>query len=264
MPKTLVNISLINISLVKYVLKACVADKIIWAFMAAFAVLSSVSMFLGDASVIEQNQFSLVFCAGSLRLAAVLGIVLFIVFFIRRSFESRDIELLLSRPLSKLSILMSYAGAFSILAILMASAVAACVYLVSSEIMVQGYVMWSFSLISELLIVAFVAFFFASLLSSAAVATLMTLMFYMLGRMMGQLLSIIETKQLQAWYADTAEIMMQAISMLVPRFDLMGQTSWLLYDVQGDVGWFFLVMQPLVYNALIFTALAYDFNKKQF
>lgn len=255
---------LINFTLVRYALKACVADKMIWALLIVFATTVSVSSFLGDASVIEQVQFSLVFCAGTLRMVAVLGLVLFIAFFIRRSFESRDIEFLLSRPVTKFSLLSSYAFAFSILAASLAAFVAGCVYIMMPDGGLQGFMFWSLSILSELWIIAVVAFFFASLLSSSAASVLVTLLFYVLGRLMGQILSILETAYMQSLPSEIMSVVMQGISMLVPRFDLMGQTSWLLYDVQGGATWLFLVLQPLLYNALIFTALTYDFRKRQF
>jgi hypothetical protein len=258
---------LVNIVLVKYVLKACISDKIIWTFLSAFIARSSISVFLGSSAVIEQEQFSLVFSAGSLRLLSALGLTLFIVFFVRRSFESRDIEFLLSRPISKITLLASYLCTFFIIALIMACVVSACVFSVGYDTLMtslNGFLLWGASLAAELLMIACISFFFAALLSNAASAAMFTLLFYGLGRLMGQILSIIETGQLQSSFAGIMEFVMQVISVVTPRFDLMGQTSWLLYGVQNFGEWGFVMLQPVVFSALIFTALSYDFSKKEF
>ena len=71
---------LISFPLVGYVLKAAIRDRLFLSLIVLVLVGVSLSIFLGGAAIVESNRFSLVFAASGLRLAGVMGLVLFIVF----------------------------------------------------------------------------------------------------------------------------------------------------------------------------------------
>ncbi|HBR68524.1 MAG TPA: hypothetical protein DEA55_04015, partial [Rhodospirillaceae bacterium] len=68
------------------VLTAAVRDKLVISLLVLLALGASMAVFMGSSAVIEQDRFAVVFASGGLRLASVLGLVLFVVFFVRRSF----------------------------------------------------------------------------------------------------------------------------------------------------------------------------------
>ena len=57
---------------------------------------------------------------------------------------------------------------------------------------------------------------------------------------------------------------MLVVSIFVPRLDIMGQTSWLIYGVEGEVGFPFLFLQGAIFSGLIFGAAYIDLNRRQF
>lgn len=253
------------IKLTRYVLIAAFRDKLFLSFFLMLAVGVSLSIFLGSSAAIEQDQFSLVFAASGLRLASVFGMVLFVVFFIRRSFESRDVEYLLTRPISRFQYLVSNITAFAAIAIIFSTLIFACVFIMAPH---RGedlsYLLWVFSIFAELVIIANVAFFFSMVLSSAVASVLITSAFYILARLMGQILGIIDTHH-QMGVMLYAEKMMLVISMFVPRLDLMGQSSWLLYGrPDGAIGYGFILMQMLLFSGLVLSAAMVDLKRKQF
>jgi hypothetical protein len=73
---------LISLPLISYVLRAAVRDKLVLSLLILMVVGTSVAIFIGSSAVIEADQFAMVFAAGGLRLAGVLGLTLFAVFFI--------------------------------------------------------------------------------------------------------------------------------------------------------------------------------------
>ena len=108
-----------------------------------------------------------------------------------------------------------------------------------------------------------VAFFFSMVLTSAVSASLITIAFYVLARLMGQILGIMDQG------ADTTiiailEMVMNIVSIFIPRLDLMGQSSWLLYGVDGAVNLSFIIGQGLVFCILVFGATMVDFIRRQF
>lgn len=249
--------------LIKYVLTAAVRDRVTVSFLVLLLLGASLSVFLGSAAVIEQDQFSLVFAAGGLRLAGVLALVLFVVFLMRRMFEAKDIEFLLSRPIGRVGFLVSYSVAFSFLALLMGVAQGGCLYVIAPHLFDSGHVLWIVSVIIENIIMVNVALFFSMVLTSATVAALASFSFYVLGRMMGEILGIIDAGT-RIYNFELLEGIMQLISAIMPRLDLLGQTSWLLYGVDEQIGLGFVIVQGLVFTALVVLASLIDLVRRQF
>ena len=251
-------------SLIIYVLTAAFRDRLFWSFLVLLGVGISLSFFLGSSALIEAEQFSVVFASGGLRIASVMALVLFVVFFIRRSFDSRDVEYILTRPISRLQFLLSHALAFQLMALVVALVVSACVIILApGKEVTPGYFLWGFSLFAELFIMVNVALFFSMVLSSAVGSALISMGFYVLARLIGQILGIIERGE-ESGIHFIMEQLMYYISVLIPRLDLMGQTAWLLYPLDNIIGYGFIVAQTVIFSAIILCAALIDLTKKQF
>lgn len=268
--------------LIRYVLTAAVRDRLLITLLLMIAAGAGVGVFLGAAAVTEQESFSTVFGAGGLRFLGVTGIVLFVCFYMRRAFDSKEVEFMLSRPLSRLTYLFSHAFAFIVLATLIALAVTA-VLMFTGKPHPAGLLVWGISVIGEYAVVAVVALFFSIVLASAAGSALATLGFYALARMIGILIGITRVPAENMIFAVLNNVV-ELVSVFVPRFDLMGQTSWLVYGVEGagglmlreDAGRYaatlsdmfgvggFVGMQAVLFIALMLLASAYDFMRREF
>lgn len=254
---------MISSTLIRYVITAAIRDRLMIGLCVLLVLAISLSVFMSSAAITEQDQFAAVFAAGSIRVLNCLGLVLFIVFFIRRSFEGRDIELLLSRPVGRLQLILSFSAGFSILAIGIGLISGLCVIALSPHLFSSGHIMWMVSLIIENIIMVNVALFFSMILTSAAFCAFASFGFYVLSRMMSQLLGIIDSdKGIET--SAKLENVMEGVSMLMPRLDLMTQTSWLIYGVQDSVGYPFLILQGLIYGGLILWAAYIDLRFRQF
>ncbi len=247
--------------LVRYVLTAALRDRLVMTMAIMVVLGASVSIFLGSASIIEKQQFSVVFAAAGLRFAGVLGLVLFTVFFIRRSFEARDVEFILSRPVSRIEFILSYAAGLSLLALGLGAAQALCLYLIAPHMFGPGHAWWMLSIAAENVIMVNTALFFSMILTSAATAAMATAGFYILARLMGQLLGIVDAYGQSGFIYDVMEYLMQAISAVMPRLDLMAQPSWLIYGYEGGG---FVLVQGAVFAVLVTTAALIDLVRRQF
>ena len=250
--------------LVKYVLKAVLRDRLVLSLLLFTGVLTGLSLFMGGASVSEAGQFSLVFTGSSVRLAGTMGIALFVVFYVRRSFESKDIEFLLSRPLSRSSFIFSHAAAFSFLALFLAVFMFLTVVAAAPQRVGEGHFLWFVSVAVEFIVVANAALFFSMVLTSAVSSMLAVSGLYVMARMMGLFLGIvdhgIERESLEALVP-----FFQGISMIIPRFDLMAQSSWLIYGTaESSIGFGFILAQGFVYTLLLLLAALIDLKKRQF
>ena len=68
--------------------------------------------FFGASVITEQDEFARTFAAFGFRLFGVVSLVFFVVGYIRRCFENRDIDYLLSRPIGRISFILTHASAF--------------------------------------------------------------------------------------------------------------------------------------------------------
>ena len=254
---------MINIQLVKYALTAAMRDKLIISMFVMFVLGACLSVFFGSAAVIEKDEFTVVFAAGGLRILSVMGLVLFVIFFIRRSFDSKDIDFLLSRPIGRIPLIFSYFLAFTVLCVLMSAAVVLVIYAVSPHIYSYAYILWGVSILVESIIMISAALFFSMYISSASNAAMVTMGFYVLGRMMGQLIGIIDSSLIDG--SGALAMALQVVSVVTPRLDLLGQSSWLVYGLDGtDIGLFTVIIQGVVFCSLVLGAACYDFSKRAF
>lgn len=249
--------------LTRYVLTAAFRDRLFLGFLLLLFVGVSLSFFLGSSAVTEKDQFSLIFAASGLRIGANLALLLFVVFYLRRAFESHDVEYLLSRPISKLQFLLSHFFAFSILALISAVFVTLVLIAMPSAGSEANFFLWGLSFWVELNIMVTIGLFFSLVLSSAVTAALASFAFYVLARLMGDILGILELTH-QFGFSALLEKIMLFISIFIPRLDLMAQSSWLLYGVENSISWAFIFLQGGIFSAFVLAASFLDLNKRQF
>ena len=252
-----------NLVLIKYILKAAIRDRLILSMLIMMMVFAALSIMMGSAAIIEMDFFSAVYISGSLRIISVLGLVLFISFYVRRLFESKEIEFILSKPVSRLSFVISHAAAFSILSLIITIIVAVVIGVFEFNKINENHFFWVFSLFIELIIIANAALFFSMVLNSASSSVMAAVAFYVLSRMIGQLLSIIYSAQTFAG-SEFLGFIMQMISMIIPRLDLMSQTTWLTYGVPEDISFLFIFAHGLLFSALLISASMVDLIRRKF
>lgn len=251
--------------LTKYILTAAFRDRLFLLFLLLAVLGVCLSIFLGSSAITEKDQFSIVFLASGLRVGGLIMLILFVVFYLRRSFESRDVEYLLARPITRLQFLFAHSFAFSILATIVAVITTLILIAVpSAGASLGGYIVWGASVWAELLIMVNVALFFSLILSSAVAGSLACIAFYVLSRMIGSILAIVHAGSDGGAFSMLAEKVMLFISIFIPRLDLMGQTSWLVYGGEAIQDLSFFIIQAVVFYGLIMAAALVDLNRRQF
>lgn len=253
-----------NLPLISYVLKASIRDRLILSLIIFFIVGVSLSFFIGSSALTEPDGAVLTFIAGSARFIGVISLVLFVVFHIRRSYDTRDVEYLLSRPISRVSYVVSHLLALSVLSIIFVIVISSGVVIFAYKFLnFEGLLIWSASLALEFMIVSYAAFFFSMVLSSAVVSAMITLAGYALARMSGQVLNIIDAGSEIALFGTLGKIM-EAASIVVPRFDLFSQSAWLIYGPDTTISLGFIIAHGVAFMLLILCASIFDLQRKEF
>lgn len=249
--------------LLGYIIKAAFREKLFLAIVLALVVTTSLSVFFGATALTEQDQFVRTFSAYGFRLFGVVAIVLFIINHIRRSFETRDVDYLLSRPIGRVSFILTHAAAFSIIAIMAALLLGGTTTAMQYNALHSGVWLWWISLAAEFVIMANVAMFFAFVLSSPTICMVIVFAFYVLSRLIGEILGILHRGTGNAIVSALGKVM-EFISIFIPRLDLMGQTKWLIYGVPPEISLGFVFGQCFVFVLIIIGASTIDLSRRQF
>ncbi len=252
-------------AILKYILLTAARDWLFIGLLAALTLVSGVSAFLGSTALSEQNSMQLAFISGSSRLVLVVGMILFICFHIRRSFENREIEFLISRPISRSVFIVAYFVSFTVLSFILLLPVAALIQLMFAPDN-AGFFVWFVSIFCELVIISSFAVLASLILKSAVSAVLGCFAFYFISRIIGFAVStiIIPAKINNLGFNGFLEIFLKGLSAILPRLDQFGQSKWLIYGDVSTGTYHFIVSQAIIYVALILLMSIYDFNKKQF
>lgn len=249
--------------LFKYIMMAALRDRLILSIGGLMLVVVSLSIFFGATAITEQDQFVRTFAAFGVRLFGVVALVLFVVTYIRRSFESREVDYLLSRPIGRIRFILTHAAGFSFLGLLAAAFLGGVIAFLQIYNINAGVLYWWLSLAVEFVIMANVAMFFAFVMTSQTVCLIMVFAFYLLSRLIGEILGILQ-KGGQTGVMGLLAKIMEMISIFIPRLDLMGQTKWLLYGVPETLSLPFVLGQGVVFLLLVVGASVLDMHRRQF
>ena len=128
-----------------------------------------------------------------------------------------------------------------------------------------GLLMWSASLLSELMIVISFSLLSSLILKNSFSAIMASFGFYIISRLMGVFVLAIELPQDFTQAKNHALATgLKFFSALFPRLDLFGQSEWLNYGVTDFGNLKVILWQSLIYIPLMIFMSFHDFKKKQF
>jgi ABC-type transport system involved in multi-copper enzyme maturation permease subunit len=252
---------------IKYILLTAIRDWLFMVILIATAGAVFLSNFLGSTVMIEQSQMTASFTAASSRIVLVTGIIVFVCFHVRRAFENKEIDLMLSRPISRGAFIISYWLGFSIVAILIISFVSLYLTFFVKGLNFSGLSFWLSSMVFELFVVIAFAVFSSVILTSSVSAVLLCFGFYIMSRMIGFFNYILE-KNLTPDFTSLdfySQKIIWVSSFLLPRLDLFAKSDWLIYGVDfANYNHLLPIGQALIYVPLLLTMAVIDFKRKQF
>lgn len=255
------------ISIIRHTLITALRDYLFIGLVATLLVAVFISCFLGSTAIVEQEQMTLSYMAGSTRLINVIGLILFVCFHVRRAFDNKEIEVTLTKPISKAKFVIAYWFAFALLAIIM-SAILITIIASLNLIKIKALSIWSLSLLFESIMIIAFAMLSALIMRGAVTAALSSMCFYFVARMMGFFIATIDhlphSFSFENLFHWCSESVLRAVSIILPRLDLFGKTSWLIYDSAGSQELILILTQSLVYIPLLLAVIIFDFKRKQF
>jgi len=251
-------------SILRYILLNGVRDRLYIGLFITLIAAFSISIFLGTAALTEQQQMTAAYVAGSSRAILAIGMILFVCLSINRSFENKEVEFIISKSISREQFILSYLIGFFLTAFLIFIPLNLAILIVTKADKF-GLLMWSVSLLSELLIVISFSLLASLILKNSFSAIMASFGFYIISRLMGVFVMAInlpqDIAQVKTHFLATA---LKFLSALFPRLDLFGQSAWLNYGISDFSNLKVILWQSLIYIPLMIFMAFHDFKKKQF
>lgn len=251
-------------SLIKYIILTSVRDRFYAGLFTILAVAIAISIFLGSTSLVEQEQMTISYIAGSSRAILMIGMIIFCCLNVHRAFENREVEFIISKPISRDLFIIGYIAGFFISALIIIVPITISIALLTSSSGI-GLIFWSLSLISELILVISFAILSSLILQNSFSAIMASFGFYILSRMMGFFVITVKLpenfNEISSGYSAFA---LKFLSAIFPRLDLFGQSSWLTNGISDFSNIKIIFLQSAIYIPLMIFMSLRDFKCKQF
>lgn len=250
---------------VRYILLTALRDWLFAALLLGVIACALVAHMLGSTALLETQEMTLSYSTASARVVIVTGLIVFACFHVRNAFDTKEIDVFLSRPITRSSLVFSYWLGFAALALLL---IIPLLGLIAAQgiLSQHGFLVWSISLLVECWLIVAVALFAAFTLKSAVTSVMASMGFYVLARMMGFFIATTNSAFLfdTRWLNLSFTYALKCVSVIMPRLDFFAKSDWLIYGVKehGDANLFLL--QALIFIPLLILATIADFRRKQF
>lgn len=253
------------LSNIRYVLLTATRDRLFIGLLVGILLAAYISSVLGSTAMLETEQMTIAFTAASARVIIAVGVIVFIGFHMRNAFDAREIDVLLSRPISRTTLVLSYWVGFA--------AVASCLVIPTIALMAiigtlnhTGFLLWAVSLLLESWLIVSIALFAALTIKSGVGTVLSSLAIYVLSRMMGFFLATTNSASLFREHQVNlaAQWLMRVIAMVVPRLDFYAKSQWLIYGAKSYEELHLFLLQSVIFIPLLIAASVIDFKRKQF
>ncbi|MEI7670117.1 MAG: hypothetical protein WCJ33_08550, partial [Pseudomonadota bacterium] len=205
------------------------------------------------------------YSSNAARIMIIMGLIIFACFHVRSTFDNHEIDVFLSRPITRKNLVISYWAGFANVAFLHASAT--IILLALQGVMNwEGFFVWSLSLLLECWLAVAIALFASFTLRSAVSSVLVSIGIYTMARMVA---FFVATSQSGAsfeisWVNVLLRYGIKAASILVPRLDLFSNSDWLISGVKNVTDLKLFVLQAAIFIPLLICATIADFKRKEF
>ncbi|HEU5048212.1 MAG TPA: hypothetical protein VFT64_10265 [Rickettsiales bacterium] len=250
---------------IRYIFLTAWRDKMFWVLLAGILAAGVIAHMLGATAPDNTRELTAVYSSNAARVMIIIGLIVFVCSHLQHAFETREVDVFLSRPLTRTKLILAYWVGFANVALIHAAAV---VLLLGMQDVVnwKGFLLWSGSLLLECWLVVAIALFASFTLKSSVSAVLASMGFYMLARIMAFFVVTTQTTFLfqQQWLNAIVVYILKGISMIMPRLDFFAKDEWLTAGVHHAADLQLFVGQAAIFIPLLILATVADFNRKQF
>lgn len=249
------------ITIAAYTFMEATRNRMFLLTLAGLVCLLGLAEFTGELAITETREIQAVLAAAVSRWFIVMATALFVITSMVREFNDKCAEAILSLPVSRTTYYFGKYAGFALLAAVISLSVSSILLIYSPPAALGA---WLFSLLCELFIVVALSMLCLFTFNNVTVAFLLVMSFYILARSMAaiQLLSASPILESQNISQEFMNLLLDVIAFLLPNLDNYTRSEWLVYGINdGVLG--FVLMQTVVYLAVLFAAGLFDLHRKE-
>jgi ABC-type transport system involved in multi-copper enzyme maturation permease subunit len=247
------------LSIARATLLEAVRSRMLWLVGVLLALAVAVAAFVQQVAIIESAAIQASIIAALLRACAGFLVAAFVVMSMVREYNDKVLELMLAQPWPRGVYLFGKFVGFSSAAVALAAILSVPLAFLVPVARVPP---WTLSLACELVILVSMSVFCVITLTHVVPALAAVLGFYVLGRSMAAIEVIAQASESSVWTDRLANWLVQGIAAILPRFDLMTQTGWLVEAPASPAAIGMVLAQATVYTLLLVTAAQFDLHRQ--
>jgi ABC-type transport system involved in multi-copper enzyme maturation permease subunit len=246
---------------VRYIFLTALRDWLFAALMIGVIVCALIAHMLGSTAIIETQEMTLSFSAAAARIVIMVGLIVFICFHVRNAFDTKEIDVFLSRPITRPSLVVSYWLGFAAVATLLVLPTAGLIA-VQGLLDKPGFVFWTASLLVECWILMTVSLCAAFVLNSVVTSVMASMGFYVVARMMGFFVAMAQS--VSAGGHSLSATTLKNISGWLPQLDYFARSEWLISGMSDTAQLKIIVAHGVLFMVVVIICTVIGFKRKQF
>jgi ABC-type transport system involved in multi-copper enzyme maturation permease subunit len=251
------------VTIARYTLLEAVRTRLPHLLLAVVALFGLIGIFIGAIAITENARMQAGTYAASMRLAAVFIAAFHVLSSMSREFNDKGLDVALALDVPRSHYILGKLAGFlfvgACLAVLAALPLAFFVPL-------QSAAAWGLSLALEIGIVIAAALFCAITFRQLIAAASFIVGFYVLARVLTaiQLMSAHPLTGADTPAHQVIRIVIDALALVMPPLDAWTQTAWLVVEAPDWSSFGALLLQSMLYTALLCAAAMVDFYRRNF
>ena len=237
-------------------------------------LLTSLAIGLGQTMMVEQTEATITFFAAAARISLAFLILSFIAISLARDFETKEIELIFSKSISRSDLLFSLICS-SIIVNIVAVLLIIPFHFILGTGFDTGLLLWCITLWLEVSLLGILAIFLGLTISHAAITILAGLGWYVLARLLGVFLDTLDYNKDNTIISSLSNIdnidfnfilnnLFYIITLITPRLDLFADSSWLVHSINDWNIISFASVQAITCVFILVIFSLYDLKQKSF
>jgi ABC-type transport system involved in multi-copper enzyme maturation permease subunit len=236
-------------------------DAIFFGTTILILLCTGFAIFLGSNAVVEEQEAKIIYTAGLSRISIALGFMSFVVFYIKRMFDSHEIEVILSHPISRYKVVIAMFFAFSVALYTLIIPIGIVLFVLKANII--NTIIWCFSIYLEGLIMLSFTLCCSLIINSFVHSLSACFVMYLVGRVIGNFVAYITVKSDFGWKSILSSVL-KISSIFLPRLDIFGKTSWLVYGNFSSLEVLLFTVQAVIFCCIFLCIASLDLNRKEF
>lgn len=237
-------------------------SRMIWLVAILCLLCLGLAGFIQQVAIIEAPQIQATVLAAILRAAAAFLTAAFVTMSVVREYNDKVFELMLAQPWPRGVYLAGKFVGFSTAAVALAVIVSLPLL---PFVPLDRLGAWTLSLGCELIIVAAMSLFCVITLAHIVPALATVLGFYVLARSIAAIQVIAAGSEASGTLTErAADWVIRGIALVLPRFDLMTRSDWLVAGMPAPAVLAGVVGQAVAYAVLLMAAAQFDLHRQNF